>query len=89
MHTNDPIVNNVVNKMIDRSNEGMIKYGVTMEREDVPTYEWLNHAIEELLDAAIYMERCRQDFMALKPLMAAVLEEVEEERDNGYYRIGD
>jgi len=39
----------------------MTKYGVTMERPDVATVEWLRHAQEEALDLAIYLERCIRD----------------------------
>ena len=57
----DPLVNRVISSMITRSNEGMKKYGVTMERKDVTKIQWLRHAQEEALDLAIYLERCISD----------------------------
>jgi hypothetical protein len=39
----------------------MKTYGVTMERKDVTTIEWLKHAQEEALDLAIYLQRCIED----------------------------
>lgn len=57
----DPIVAAVLNKMAKRSEEGMKKYGVTMERKDVTTVEWLRHAQEEAMDFAVYLERCIRD----------------------------
>jgi hypothetical protein len=59
----DPIVATVMQRMSDRSAGGMEKYGCTMMREDVPTTGWIDHAIEELLDAAIYLERLKVDLI--------------------------
>jgi len=55
----DPIVANVLKRMSARSKEGIEKYGCTMMREDVTTVQWIDHAIEELLDGAIYLERLK------------------------------
>lgn len=57
----DPIVDTVVRRMKDRADAGMIKYGVSMMRDDLKTAEWIDHAIEELLDAALYLERLKRD----------------------------
>jgi hypothetical protein len=32
-----------------------------MMRNDVSTTQWIDHAIEELLDGAIYLERLKYD----------------------------
>ena len=57
----DPIVATVVERMSKRSREGIEKYGCTMSRTDVTTPEWIDHTIEELLDAAVYLERLKVD----------------------------
>lgn len=72
MLEDDPIVATVMNRMHTRSKEGIKKYGCTMEREDVTTLEWIDHAIEEQLDAAIYLERLKAD---VKSWQEALLEE--------------
>lgn len=59
--TSDPIVQAVLDRIAQRSEAGMAKYGVTMERPDVTTVEWLRHAQEEAMDLAIYLERCIKD----------------------------
>ena len=59
----DPIVQTVVDRMHNRSKEGMEKYGCTMERTDLGTSEWIDHAIEEALDFAIYLERLKKDIL--------------------------
>ena len=59
--TNDAIVNTVINSFIDRSNLGFKKYGKTLERTDLNTFDWVNHTQEELMDAILYLERLKQD----------------------------
>lgn len=59
----DPIVATVVKRMTERSREGIKKYGCTMERTDITTSQWIDHTIEELLDAAMYLERLKQDVL--------------------------
>ena len=59
----DPIVATTIRRMQSRSAGGIKKYGVTMMREDVTTVEWIDHAIEEALDMAIYLERVKRDLM--------------------------
>ena len=60
-YVDDPIVESVMHKMAIRSGEGMKKYGVSMERTDITTVGWINNAIEEALDTAIYLERLKRD----------------------------
>ena len=58
----DAINQAVLNKVITRAIQGMKTYGVSMERTDVSTVEWLKHLQEELLDGAVYLERIIQDY---------------------------
>ena len=47
----------VINKLRSRADAGKQKYGTTMERNDLNNAEWLKHLQEELLDAAVYVEK--------------------------------
>lgn len=58
----DPIVEQVRQKLLDRSQVGIQKYGCTMERDDLTILDFLKHHQEELLDAAIYVERLIRDY---------------------------
>jgi hypothetical protein len=51
----------VVFKLVSRSNVGLAKYGVTTERKDIDLVGWLTHLQEEVMDAAIYLERIKQE----------------------------
>lgn len=50
------IENNVCKKIQDRAAFGKLKYGVTLEREDLTNLQWLQHLQEELMDACAYIE---------------------------------
>ncbi len=52
----DPNVLQVSDKLIERANRGLCKYGVDTTRTDLDILEWLRHLQEELLDAAVYVE---------------------------------
>jgi len=56
----DPIVDIVVAKMKARSREGINKYGTTLYDSPDGFYEFLNHLQEELMDAALYIEKLKQ-----------------------------
>jgi hypothetical protein len=53
----DPIVEAVRAKLLYRSQVGLTKYGVGLDREDLSTLDWLIHLQEELLDASCYLQR--------------------------------
>ena len=49
-----------------RAKRGLNKYGVTMEREDLTIVEWLQHALEESLDIAVYLKRLQHEIAFLQ-----------------------
>lgn len=51
------IEESVIAKIRQRRDAGRVKYGVTMERADVDTLDWLQHAQDEAMDLAIYLEK--------------------------------
>ena len=57
----DSIVESVLDKFKQRSEEGIKKYGVTMDRKDLNGLEWLNHLQEELMDATLYIEKLKKE----------------------------
>lgn len=52
----DSNVEAIRTRLLERSEVGLAKYGVTTERGDLSLYQWLRHLQEELLDAAVYIE---------------------------------
>ncbi len=57
----DTIVESVIKQFKDRSEVGIAKYGVTLNREDLSTLQWLQHAQEEAMDFCLYLERLKQE----------------------------
>jgi len=57
----DSNVTAVANKMFERADIGLKKYGVTTERKDLTHKQWLIHAQEEAMDLAIYLQRIISD----------------------------
>jgi hypothetical protein len=51
----------VIDFLRSRSETGKRKYGVTMERDDLNFLQWLQHLQEELLDAAVYVEKLKEE----------------------------
>jgi hypothetical protein len=58
----DSIVAAVIAKFAERSALGRKKYGVTLDRTDLNTRDWIRHTQEELMDAILYLERLHRDF---------------------------
>jgi len=53
----DENVNDLVKEMVDRSHHGFRKYGTTTMRTDLTLIQWCQHAKEEALDQAVYLNR--------------------------------
>ena len=70
----DKIVKNVIDKFQERSDVGIEKYGVTLEREDLTTLQWINHAQEEAMDFCLYLERLKVQEIRLKELLTITRE---------------
>jgi ankyrin repeat protein len=51
----DKIVENVIDKYLERSQVGITKYGTTLENNNKDNY--LKHLQEELMDATLYLEK--------------------------------
>jgi hypothetical protein len=55
----DSIVDGIVDKFIDRSRVGKAKYNTDLDRTDLSLSEWLQHAIEEHMDAILYLQKIK------------------------------
>jgi len=57
----DKIVESVVFKYQSRSDIGIEKYGVSLERDDLTFIDWIKHLQEELMDATLYLEKLNSE----------------------------
>jgi hypothetical protein len=58
----DPIVLAVMTKFYERSRAGIKKYNKTLNRNDLSTLDWINHAQEEAMDFCLYLERLKKQY---------------------------
>jgi hypothetical protein len=56
----DTIVESVINQFRERSEVGIKKYGVTLDRTDLSTLDWISHAQQEAMDFVLYLEKLKQ-----------------------------
>ena len=56
----DTILESVINQFRERSEVGIKKYGVTLDRTDLSSLEWINHAQQEAMDFVLYLEKLKQ-----------------------------
>ncbi len=66
----DKNVENVVKQLRDREEEGLRKYGVSTERTDLTTLQWLQHLQEELMDASVYIEKLKNEMKEIQDEMS-------------------
>jgi len=57
----DNILERVLTRFKERSETGIKKYGVTLDRNDLSSLEWLIHLQEELMDATLYIEKLKKE----------------------------
>ena len=55
----DSIVDSIIDELIDRSRVGTLKYRTDLDRKDLSLSQWLQHAIEEHLDAVFYLKKIK------------------------------
>jgi len=59
-HIPDSIVQSVIQQFIERSKMGKEKYGTDLDRTDLKTKDWIQHAQEELMDGILYLEKLKK-----------------------------
>lgn len=57
----DSCVVSVLRKYEQRAAHGFLKYGKTLDRDDLNVVQWLTHLQEELMDATLYIERLKKE----------------------------
>jgi anthranilate/para-aminobenzoate synthase component II len=57
----DSVVYRIAQLLKNRSETGIRKYGTTLDRTDLEVKQWIDHAIEEALDLALYLERVKNE----------------------------
>jgi hypothetical protein len=69
-----PITEHLADLLRERSARGLAKYGTSIDRGDLNRAECLQHLLEELLDAAQYVEAAKRQAVAPQPQAEPVVE---------------
>jgi hypothetical protein len=67
----DSIVFDTIKDLASRSEIGLAKYNMTMDREDLIASDWVQNAYEEALDMALYLKRLKKDMLAMEEELSA------------------
>lgn len=59
----DSIVTSIITQFKERSVKGKVKYGVDLDRKDLSLLEWIEHAKQEHMDAILYLEKIKQEYI--------------------------
>lgn len=62
----DSIVESVINQFKQRSEVGIKKYNTTLDRTDLSTLDWIEHAKQEAMDFILYLEKLKSEVTNLK-----------------------
>jgi len=60
----DSIVTSIIRQFEERSAKGKAKYGVDLDRTDLDLLDWIEHAKQEHMDAILYLEKIKQEYIA-------------------------
>ena len=58
-YTPDSIVQTIVEKFVDRAKMEEKKYGVTLDRVDLSIEDFIEHALQEHMDAILYLQKVK------------------------------
>jgi hypothetical protein len=56
----DSIVDSIIDKFVERATFGKEKYGCTLDRTDLELLDYINHALEEHMDAILYLQKVKK-----------------------------
>ena len=82
----DPVVKNVVDKFVSRSNVGYDKYGNSLDDERrlkmKGLQKYLNDIQEELMDAVLYIQAAREELQDLSE--EALIDRFRDDKEDDY-----
>jgi len=73
-HTQDSVVNSVIQSFKERSDVGFKKYGTNLDRKDLSVLEWISHFQQELQDGILYAEKLKSYVPSQSPRVMVIQE---------------
>jgi hypothetical protein len=59
----DSVVFSIISQFVNRAKFGKAKYGTDLDRTDLSILDWIQHAKEEHMDAILYLEKIKNEYM--------------------------
>jgi len=56
----DSIVDSIIDQFVTRAAFGKEKYNTDLDREDLGLIDYINHALEEHMDAILYLQKAKK-----------------------------
>ena len=56
------LLDELFSEFANREQRGFLKYGTTMDRQDLSLQEWMQHFKEELMDGLLYLQKIQNDY---------------------------
>lgn len=63
---NNPVLSAVMDKFIQQTEKGLVKYGHSVNPDELSEIQWIDHFQEEMIDAFIYSEIFKQKLKELE-----------------------
>lgn len=64
----DSVVFSIISQFVNRAKIGKAKYGTDLDRTDLSILDWIQHAKEEHMDAILYLEKIKNEYMNEKSI---------------------
>lgn len=65
-YVTDTVVTSIINQFVKRAQFGKQKYGTDLDRKDLTTLDWIEHAKQEAMDSILYLEKLKQELSVKK-----------------------
>ena len=56
----DSVVDSIIDQFVERAMMGKEKYGCGLDRTDLNLLDYINHALEEHMDAILYLQKAKK-----------------------------
>jgi len=55
----DSVVTSIIKQFEERAQFGKAKYGTDLDRKDLTTLDWIEHAKQEAMDYVLYLQKLK------------------------------
>jgi hypothetical protein len=79
----------LIELLVRRDEKGLAKYGVSLDRTDMSPGLWMQHAIEELLDGAAYLQGLKRTMGEVREVLLSAKCDIEQHSKDYHHVTSD